>query len=968
MNLGHCGRSFVGLSRLWVRMTSLLLRFLGTLSLPVGSLVGVIMIGLMGGRQAFASQNHSYFFANGNRILLSQDVEKDRYQIEWFAAGEAGEAGEGKVLLEGKGFQELKAKSWPTPYLQVRDGSRKWISQDGEVFQSCAQAKKLREVHQQWLVLSPLGEKSGEQWLVETVFFRGHYQTFLQEHSSGDCYRMSSHMMARENRKEQEKTAFQVTLLEQNGHVWVLQKGTQFAFDLTHQRPLRLIEHQGVLYSLDWSHQAELGGEVVVMRLADQQKVRLFYPVQENHSENPLELESESEEESPRPPLRKRKRGLIEQLLVGSEAEESDSEWSAQPAMEVESGLLTIRNSPRKIDLDRFDEEVRMGEQLSRNLRSLNNRGDSLDPMAYLRTHFQELVSAARQSPEHFPEDALETVILPMKRALRHRQSVILLGPAGSGKSSAIRALAREIARGAYKDLPRSLQIFELTAATLQEESKFVGTIEGRMNLILKAAQENGVIYFMDEFHNLAGAGTHSNRANDLTQDLKVALERKQIVLVGADTKEEFRAAYGWDGAFMQRFQEVKMVPLAGQPLLKLLAEKFQKDTSVTLSPAILEQAVRLSEQYDLETAQPRAAVNLLKEALRQVEERGGVLRLSSDELQRAALSRYSLDPHQFDLSFQKQRLKNLQEDLKKEVVGQEHAKKALLQLWGRQVSQAVDPAAIKTLLLVGPPGVGKSMLAEFSAKRMGYASTLIAMNALGSYSGVEQFKKEIVQALVKNRLQVFILDEIEKAPLSVQNVILQLLEKGTLTFEEQFSSRRSKIRTINCRNSFFIFTSNGAQGYLEERKDQRDFEKYPLDQFRLRRILREPDHHGRMISTELLARIQEILPVMRPSREEYKRAVEFYLTRLLTEASQRLRITVSLTNAPEFIEAAIAGDLSEMGYREAQQTTRLIENTLAQAYLEQLPEPGSHLAIRWNPQEADQFVKKVPEFLGMYQ
>jgi ATP-dependent Clp protease ATP-binding subunit ClpA len=289
--------------------------------------------------------------------------------------------------------------------------------------------------------------------------------------------------------------------------------------------------------------------------------------------------------------------------------------------------------------------------------------------------------------------------------------------------------------------------------------------------------------------------------------------------------------------------------------------------------------------------------------------------------LKAAALEKYQLNSGQLDLEVSRHRIEQLKIGMNQEVLGQATAKKAMLSVWKRKLSGVGDPDHVASLLFVGAPGVGKTRLASLSADLMGYRKKVIEMNRFQK-GDIDEFRREVYGALLQSTLHVFILDEIEKADLSVQEAALGMLQSGQFTVAEKLLGGGLVYREVSAKNAVFILTSNAGSEYIEKYAQSED-------QTELRDILAKEG-----ISAAILSRILGIIPMHRPNQAEFKQALQYYLRKTLEREGVKNHVRFELTNEAEFIAKAMSSYTSQLDYRDVRKLLLTIEEKIAEALL----------------------------------
>ena len=607
----------------------------------------------------------------------------------------------------------------------------------------------------------------------------------------------------------------------------------------------------------------------------------------------------------------------------------------------VSDGIFTFNSltAERRIDLDQFDAELKRLARRSSAGVVMGENGKPIDALLKIRSNYTDLVSDSIAHPELYPESSSPAVNEHVAEAFWSRRSVMLLGKPGTGKSSAVRAFARDVGRGSVRGLPRTTEIFDVDVSSLLSGTKFVGMTEQRIAELISAAKQSGCIFFIDEFHTLAGSGTNSHKSNDITQFFKKGLASGEFLLMGTDTSDEFYNAFGHDPAFIERFEVKKLNPPEGTALHEIIKGRFKSEFNRELSQDLIELATDLSQNYDVTAAQPRSALNLLKKAVARLAFAGREgEEITPQNLKETAVLKYGFDPAELSPARLRSKVSQLKSGLDQALIGQVEAKDLVYRVWVRKVMGVGSDEKINSLLLAGPPGVGKTRIAELSADLMGYKKTVIEMNKFAE-RGIELFRREIYQALLEHPFRVIVLDEIEKAHSTVQTAALSMLQTGAFRVTEEMPSGKTVVREVSAKHALFVLTSNAAGYYIKNELKRSG----SLDETELRRHLLEDG-----ISEAILSRIQHVVPMTTPTQKEYRVGVEKSLALTLKRESDRHGFKFILENEDEFIADVMKSHHEDTDYREIGKQMLRIEDLIADALMSDEREAGAEVKLHW--------------------
>ncbi|HEY6086777.1 MAG TPA: ATP-dependent Clp protease ATP-binding subunit ClpA [Burkholderiaceae bacterium] len=435
----------------------------------------------------------------------------------------------------------------------------------------------------------------------------------------------------------------------------------------------------------------------------------------------------------------------------------------------------------------------------------------------------QNLNQAARDGridPLIGRELEVERVIQVLCR--RRKNNPLLVGEAGVGKTAIAEGLAWRIMQGDVPEVLADHNVYSLDMGALLAGTKYRGDFEQRLKGVLKQLKEQtGAILFIDEIHTLIGAGAASGGTLDASNLLKPALSSGQIKCIGATTFTEYRGIFEKDAALSRRFQKVDVVePSVEQTveILKGLKSRFEEHHNVKYALGALQAAAELSAKYINDRHLPDKAIDVIDEA-------GAAQRILPKNKQKKTITRTEVEeivskiariPPASVSSDDRGKLKTLDRDLKSVVFGQEPAIDALAAAIKMARSGLGRPEKpIGSFLFSGPTGVGKTEVAKQLAFIMGielirfdmseYMERHAVSRLIGAPPGYVGFDQGglLTEAISKKPHAVLLLDEIEKAHPDVFNVLLQVMDHGTLTDNNG--------RKADFRNVVIIMTTNAG-------------------------------------------------------------------------------------------------------------------------------------------------------------
>lgn len=379
----------------------------------------------------------------------------------------------------------------------------------------------------------------------------------------------------------------------------------------------------------------------------------------------------------------------------------------------------------------------------------------------------------------------------------RRKNNPIYVGEPGVGKTALVEGLALRIASG---DVPRQIagaSIYRLDIGALLAGTRYRGDFEERLKGVLKALEDrDDAILFIDEIHTLVGAGATSGGTVDAGNLLKPALQSGRLRCIGATTWEEFRQHFERDRALARRFQKVEVAePSEAETvlILKGLQARYEAHHEVRYTRAAVEAAARLAGRYLRDRRLPDKAIDLLDEA-GAAAALAGRKQVGVRDIEHV-LSSMAQIPAQRVAGDDKARLRDLEPALKAVVFGQDEAIAHLAAAIKTARAGLRDPQKpVGAYLLTGPTGVGKTEVARQLAAVLGVAFLRFDMSEymerhsvsrlVGAPPGYVGYDRGglLTEAVGQSPHAVLLLDEIEKAHPDVFNILLQIMDHGTLT------------------------------------------------------------------------------------------------------------------------------------------------------------------------------------------
>ena len=423
-------------------------------------------------------------------------------------------------------------------------------------------------------------------------------------------------------------------------------------------------------------------------------------------------------------------------------------------------------------------------------------------------------------------EKEVERVIQTLCR--RRKNNPLLVGEAGVGKTAIAEGLARRIVEGRVPEILADAQVYALDMGALLAGTKYRGDFEQRLKAVLKQlADHPNAILFIDEIHTLIGAGAASGGTLDASNLLKPALSSGQMKCIGATTYNEFRQIFEKDHALSRRFQKVDVVePSVSETveILKGLKSRFEQHHGIKYSASALSSAAELSARYINDRHLPDKAIDVIDEA-------GAAQRILPKSRQKKLIGKTEIEeivakiariPPRSVSNDDKAALRTLERDLRNVVFGQDAAIEALGKAIKMSRSGLGNPhKPIGSFLFSGPTGVGKTEVARQLAYTLGielvrfdmseYMERHAVSRLIGAPPGYVGFDQGglLTEQVNKKPHCVLLLDEIEKAHPDIYNILLQVMDHGTLTDNNG--------RQADFRNTIIIMTTNAGAETMQK-------------------------------------------------------------------------------------------------------------------------------------------------------
>jgi ATP-dependent Clp protease ATP-binding subunit ClpA len=556
----------------------------------------------------------------------------------------------------------------------------------------------------------------------------------------------------------------------------------------------------------------------------------------------------------------------------------------------------------------------------------------SNSPLDNYTQNLNALALAGKIDPLIGRDKELERVVQTLCR--RRKNNPLLVGEAGVGKTAIAEGLARRIVEGNVPDLLAKCTVYALDMGALLAGTKYRGDFEQRLKAVLKQLVDNpNAILFIDEIHTVIGAGAASGGTLDASNLLKPVLSTGQLKCIGATTYNEYRGVFEKDHALSRRFQKIDVIePSVDETveILKGLKTRFEAHHSVKYTANALTTAAELSARYINDRHLPDKAIDVIDEA-------GAAQRIAPKAKQKRIIGKVEIEeivakiariPPRSVSTDDRSALANLDRDLKAVVFGQDQAIDALASAIKMARSGLGNPQKpIGNFLFSGPTGVGKTEVARQLAYCMGidlirfdmseYMERHAVSRLIGAPPGYVGFEQGglLTEQITKKPYSVLLLDEIEKAHPDIFNILLQVMDHGTLTDNNG--------RKADFRNVVIVMTTNAGAESLAKNTMGFTLNKQVGD---------EMEAIKRMFTPEFRNRLDAIISFRSLDHDIIMRVVEKFLMQLDEQLAEK-KVEAAFTSA-------LKEHLAKKGFDPlmgARPMARLIQDTIRRALADEL-------------------------------
>jgi ATP-dependent Clp protease ATP-binding subunit ClpA len=558
--------------------------------------------------------------------------------------------------------------------------------------------------------------------------------------------------------------------------------------------------------------------------------------------------------------------------------------------------------------------------------------GETGGALEQFTQNLNQLATDGKIDPLIGRDHEVERVIQILCR--RRKNNPLLVGEAGVGKTAIAEGLAKRIVDNDVPEILSKALVYSLDMGSLLAGTKYRGDFEQRLKAVLKQLHDNpNAILFIDEIHTLIGAGSASGGTMDASNLLKPALSSGQLKCIGATTYQEYRGVFEKDHALARRFQKIDVnEPSVSETIeiLKGLKSRFETHHGVKYTSTALTTAAELSAKYINDRHLPDKAIDVIDEA-------GAAQRIAPKSKQKKTIGKTEIEeiiakiariPARNVSSDDRNALRTLDRDLKATVFGQDKAIEALaaaIKMARSGLGSTTKP--IGSFLFSGPTGVGKTEVAKQLAFVLGielirfdmseYMERHAVSRLIGAPPGYVGFDQGglMTEAITKQPYSVLLLDEIEKAHPDIYNVLLQVMDHGTLTDNNG--------RKADFRNVVIIMTTNAGASELSKTSIGFTNDKKAGDELAEIKRMFTPEFRNRIDATISFAPLDEAIIL---------RVVDKFLMQLEAQLTEK-KVEATFTEALKKYLAKHGFD-PQMG---ARPMSRLIQDTIRRALADEL-------------------------------
>ena len=489
--------------------------------------------------------------------------------------------------------------------------------------------------------------------------------------------------------------------------------------------------------------------------------------------------------------------------------------------------------------------------------------------------------------------------------ARRHKSNVLMIGDPGVGKTAIAEGLAFKIVNGDVPEYLKPYTVYNLEIGSLLAGSKYRGEFEEKLKDVLEALNTKGnSILFIDEAHQMQGAGAGSSSSVDFANMLKPALAKGGIKVIASTTYEEYTQSFEKDRALMRRFYKLNIdepSPEVAKDILLGLKGHFEKFHNGVILDEAIELAVDLSVRYQTDKRLPDKALDLIDMSCARLKINNPTWVVNGDAIVETLAKATKIPKENFDSKHASTSLPSLESNIKDKLYGQDTAVDAVLEkIYVAKAGLKAHNKPIGNFLFLGPTGTGKTELAKLLSENLGmklirfdmseYQEKHAMAKLIGAPPGYVGYEDGnlggglLISEVERNPHSIILLDEIEKAHPDISNLLLQIMDEGTIT--------GSNGKKADCRNAMLVLTSNLGSADNEQNNIGfgRDLQKSGEDDSAVKKFFK-PEFRNRLDAVVKFNGLDKI--------SMKKIVVKFLneLNELLAEKSIKLRSTETLVD-----------------------------------------------------------------------
>ena len=518
-------------------------------------------------------------------------------------------------------------------------------------------------------------------------------------------------------------------------------------------------------------------------------------------------------------------------------------------------------------------------------------------------TNLNAVATEGKIDPVIGREYELEEIAQVLAR--RHKSNVLMIGDPGVGKTAIAEGLAFKIVGGDVPDYLKPYTVYNLEIGSLLAGSKYRGEFEEKLKDVLESLNTKGnCILFIDEAHQMQGAGAGSSSSVDFANMLKPALAKGGIKVIASTTYEEYTQSFEKDRALMRRFYKLNIdepSPEVAKDILLGLKGHFEKFHNGVILDEAIELAVDLSVRYQTDKRLPDKAIDLIDMSCARLKINNLTWVVNGDAIVDTLAKATKIPKENFDSKHASTALPSLEGNIKDKLYGQDTAVDAVLEkIYVAKAGLKAHNKPIGNFLFLGPTGTGKTELAKLLSENLGmklirfdmseYQEKHAMAKLIGAPPGYVGYEDGnlggglLISEVERNPHSIILLDEIEKAHPDISNLLLQIMDEGTIT--------GSNGKKADCRNAMLVLTSNLGSADNEQNNIGfgRDLQKSGEDDSAVKKFFK-PEFRNRLDAVVKFNGLDKI--------SMKKIVVKFLneLNELLAEKSIKLRSTEALVD-----------------------------------------------------------------------